>query len=301
MSEQEEIIIEVDGRTYQLLRELSGSDRHQVVYAETDDGQPIVFKFLRGTARRVARSQYKLQRQHNFHQQFACANVCRSFGLASYQDQSALILEFLPSTVADLRRKERDESTRELTAETLARLIGEAGNALATMHDQGFVHFDVKPDNLGLNGQQEIKLLDFGHTRRIERLNHRSLRYGTLSYSPPEMTRAGSLGPWSDIWSLGLVFYQLMKGIGHSERIADVDQLLREGSFCPETVTEESCGYPQWLCDVVNDCLQTRPRERISNGGELADRISAAKRLSGSTTNLSGENLNQKKMARLLR
>jgi predicted ATPase len=108
-------------------------------------------------------------------------------------------------------------------AEELARLVGQAAKALAAAHAAGIVHRDIKPANLMVRPDGFVKVLDFGLARRLpgagtpgpapgSQATDPGTRVGTLLYMSPEQARAEPVGPASDIFSLGLVLYELATG-----------------------------------------------------------------------------------------
>jgi predicted ATPase len=107
--------------------------------------------------------------------------------------------------------------------EELARFIGQAARALAAAHAAGVVHRDIKPTNLMVRDDGVVKVLDFGLARRLATAGTPTLapaggdtdpgtRVGTPLYMSPEQARAEPVGPASDIFSLGLVLYELATG-----------------------------------------------------------------------------------------
>jgi serine/threonine protein kinase/predicted ATPase len=110
-----------------------------------------------------------------------------------------------------------------LSTEELARLFGQAALALAAAHAEGVVHRDVKPANLMVRSDGILKVLDFGLARRlpgdaaaapprIGRGTEPGTRVGTVLYMSPEQARAEPVDTASDIFSLGLVLYELATG-----------------------------------------------------------------------------------------
>jgi Tol biopolymer transport system component len=88
-------------------------------------------------------------------------------------------------------------------------------HALVAAHASGIIHRDIKPENLMLRPDGYIKVLDFGLARRTGATSNSSfgLLSGTLRYMSPEQTRAGEVTPRADIFSLGLVLYELATGV----------------------------------------------------------------------------------------
>src|SRR5262249_43654117 len=105
----------------------------------------------------------------------------------------------------------------------LARWLGQAARALAAAHAAGGVHRDIKPANLMVRSDGILKVLDFGLARRLLTAGapgaalggqgtDPGTRVGTLLYMSPEQARAESVGTATDIFSLGLVLYELATG-----------------------------------------------------------------------------------------
>ncbi|HRE91989.1 MAG TPA: serine/threonine-protein kinase, partial [Myxococcota bacterium] len=103
-----------------------------------------------------------------------------------------------------------------LTARELVELGRQACAGLAAAHERGIVHRDVKPANLFLTADGQVKLLDFGvalATSRNTRVTQAATIMGTPAYLSPEQTRAlGDLDPRTDLWSLGAILYEAASG-----------------------------------------------------------------------------------------
>ena len=91
----------------------------------------------------------------------------------------------------------------------VARAVGEA---VLEVLDRGFLHRDLKPGNLLLGRKGQIQIFDFGLARRISELPRMSELSGTLAYASPEQVEARSLDARSDLFSLGLILYELATG-----------------------------------------------------------------------------------------
>jgi serine/threonine protein kinase len=120
--------------------------------------------------------------------------------------------------------------------EELARLLGQTARALAAAHAAGVVHRDIKPANLMVRDDGIVKVLDFGLARRLPASGTQGFtwggtgtepgtRVGTLLYMSPEQARAEPVDAATDIFSLGLVVYELATGRHPFRAASEVDVL----------------------------------------------------------------------------
>jgi serine/threonine protein kinase len=112
-----------------------------------------------------------------------------------------------------LRQVICEEAT--LPIERTLRIIAAICTVLEYVHDQGAIHLDVKPENVILTWNEEVKLIDFGLARRLKSGPLRLLAWsaaGTPDYASPEQIRRKPVDVRSDIYSLGLVFYEMLTG-----------------------------------------------------------------------------------------
>ncbi|MEM9659253.1 MAG: serine/threonine-protein kinase, partial [Planctomycetota bacterium] len=96
-------------------------------------------------------------------------------------------------------------------------ILDEAAQALDHMHQKGWVHRDIKPDNFLVNAENHVRLIDFNLTKRIKRglgklIAGKSPVQGTYSYIPPEQIRGQPLDERADIYSFGCMVYELISG-----------------------------------------------------------------------------------------
>ncbi|HEX7901894.1 MAG TPA: protein kinase [Planctomycetota bacterium] len=153
----------------------------------------------------------------------------------------------------------------------------QAASALEALHKGGIVHRDLKPGNMMITPQGTLKILDFGLVRPPSSGDEESRRScsGTLSYSPPELLTAGRTDPRGDIYSLGVVLYELLTGIRafSSNSLIDVMFRITEGKMAkPLSELKE---IPPKLADVLLRMMATRPEERFTTIGDARDALAA--------------------------
>ena len=167
-------------------------------------GQPVALKFLPSDVDKDPARLTQLHTEVRLARQVSHPNVCRVYDIDEEDGHTFLSMEFVDGEdlASLLRRVGRFPEDRAIE---IARQIC-AG--LAAAHERGVVHRDLKPANIMLDGAGKVRLTDFG----LAGSAGETLRAGTPAYMAPEQLSGGEVGVRSDIYSLGLVLYELFTG-----------------------------------------------------------------------------------------
>ena len=172
----------------------------------------------------------------------------------------------------------------------------EIAEALTRAHDIGIVHRDLKPANVMLTEQRHAKIIDFGLAKLAEPIGAESavttmslretesgLVLGTASYMSPEQARGGSVDQRSDVFSFGVVLYEMLDGRRPFRAKTGIETLhaIIYDSTPPLTVTSTVAGD---LSRIVNKCLAKEPENRYQGMRDLVVDLCAARRRLESTT-----------------
>jgi serine/threonine protein kinase len=153
-------------------------------------------------------------------------------------------------------------------------VIRDAARALAHAHEQGVIHRDIKPDNLLLDREGKVHLIDFGVARFFEdqSITYTGQLVGTPLYmSPEQVTGRGTIDARSDIYSLGLVLYELLT-LRPPIAAANRESVLRTIITKPlPPVTWRNAGLPADLERAVHRATQKDPDQRYATAAEFAD------------------------------
>ena len=171
-----------------------------------------------------------------------------------------------------------------LPAEEAASIMIQVCDAISEAHALGIVHRDLKPANLFLirrpNGTPCIKVLDFGISKQLNidaaDLTKTGDLIGTPKYMAPEqMLRTKKADPRSDIWMMGGVLYELVKGQApfHADSLPEVVARILAEEAPPPSLLKP--GLPPWVDAVVARCLQKNPEDRFQSVSELASALRA--------------------------
>ena len=168
-----------------------------------------------------------------------------------------------------LAERLRDGPLRVREAHAIAEQLCEA---LAGAHAQGIVHCDVKPANILITAAQKVKVGDFGLARLAEGSSQApsATVAGTPSYMSPEQARGQLTGPATDVYSAGVVLYEMLAGEPPFAHGSAVELGLRHVQDEPPPLPSE---VPASLRDVVGRALAKDPRDRYRDGAAMAEAL----------------------------
>ena len=157
-----------------------------------------------------------------------------------------------------------------------ARIVAEVARILAYAHGQGLIHRDIKPANILLDSKDNPLLTDFGIAATEQELLKEPKRLlATLAYASPEQVSAQEIDPRSDIWSLGVVLYEMLAGrlpFDDPSPVALKDKIL---SHDPPKLRSLDPAIPKELERICHKCLSKIPAQRYASAQELAGELSA--------------------------
>ena len=159
-------------------------------------------------------------------------------------------------------------------------------DALGYAHEHGIIHRDIKPDNVHLLPDGRVKLADFGIARIAyeESLTVSGQLLGTPSYMSPEQVTGRSLDARSDLFSLGVVLYEMLAG----KKPFRGDSIVTITYRIVNEPVPSVLGYPYTVESVLRRALAKDPRERFASAAEMREALLAAARYAGALDDLSG-------------
>jgi serine/threonine-protein kinase len=178
-----------------------------------------------------------------------------------------LVMELVPGeSLATILEREKS-----LSPNRVLEIIAQTARALHEAHSAGLVHRDIKPGNLLITPNGEVKITDFGIARVADQVSLTATGQvmGTVQYLAPEQATGKPATPATDVYSLGVVAYEAISGkrpfTGETQMAIALAQINE-----PPPPLDES--IDQSVRELILDCLQKRPAERIGSALELAQR-----------------------------
>ena len=265
---------------YSVTRKL-GEGGMGVVYLADDTrlGRPVALKALARQFTRNSERRERLRREARAAAGLSHPGIATVYALEELDDDLYIVSEYVPGKTL------RDElSQGPLAVSTLLTTGVEIGRALAAAHDQGVVHRDLKPENVIRTSAGGIKVLDFGLARigspRNDASNTRLTEPGTIlgtpGYISPEQLRGSSVDSRADIFSFGVMLYELASGIHPFASGDPASTIARVLESDPPNLAEPGGSLPPGLDDLVHTCLQ---KDRALRFGSMAELVEALEEL----------------------
>ncbi len=206
-----------------------------------------------------------------------CGSIASIYDVIEQGGQLFLVMEYVEGAPLRGRLKE------PLPLDEFYRIAGQCLEALAAAHEKGIIHRDIKPENIMLTPTGEVKVLDFGLARRqlfseetldsSQLTSHTSNLAGTPGYMAPELLLDSDPGPRTDIFSLGVVFFEMLHRrhpfLTRKLVVAD-GQLLGEEAVSTQTVL-----VPPALEALVKRMLAKDPDDRLASARETLSELHA--------------------------
>ncbi len=198
-------------------------------------------------------------------------NVIRIFDLGQSDGIKFITMDFVEGQ--DLRQLLLEKG--KLAPEQAARIMLQICRALEAAHTEGVIHRDLKPQNIMLDASGRVYVMDFGIARSayLPGMTQTGALIGTPEYMSPEQGRGEKLTERSDIFSLGIIFYELL--IGKSPYYSDTPLATlwkRMTEKAPPPVVVDPT-VPQALSDIVAKALEIEPKNRFASAREMAQQL----------------------------
>ena len=256
--------------------EILGSGAMGDVYRATDSkmfGRVVALKIL---SERLSQNEHacaRFKREVEVASSLTHPHIVTIHDRGEHEGRPYFVMEYLEGT--DLTQLIKDHGSR--TVEQRLEMARQIADALQFAHGHNVVHRDVKPSNIMLThagGQEQTKLVDFGiaHVERSS-LTRATTQPGTFSYMSPEQLKNDALDHRSDLFSLGIVLYELFTGSHPFDAPSEAlitTRILRDE---PEPARNRNPEVPAALDSLVLKLLEKEPMQRPQTAAEVTDAL----------------------------
>jgi serine/threonine-protein kinase len=161
---------------------------------------------------------------------------------------------------------------RQMPARPSVGLVRQICRGLHAAHEQGIIHRDIKPGNVLIDAKGEVKLMDFGIARMAETpegVTQAGLIIGTPHYMSPEQVQGKQLDPRSDVYSMGVMFYEMLVGRRPFESSSLTGVLTAHITEAAKPAIDHRADIGRDVNAIVMRCLAKDPKARYADAGAL--------------------------------
>ncbi|HVO59314.1 MAG TPA: tetratricopeptide repeat protein [Terriglobales bacterium] len=200
-------------------------------------------------------------------------NVVRIFDLGEADGIKFITMEYVDGE--DLRAILKREG--KFTPRDAVHVIEQVCRALEVAHAEGVIHRDLKPQNIMRDSQGRIVVMDFGLARSLDAsgMTQTGALVGTLEYMSPEQALGTELDQRSDLFTVGLIFYELLSGKMPYKADTALASLMKRTQERAAPVSSIDGSVPKALSNIVARCLERDPKMRYHSAREILQQLEA--------------------------
>ena len=257
---------------YRLTRKIGSGGMTEVFLAEREaDGLPVVLKVLDASGKATSEHLSRFIQEYTLLSRIEHPHVIRIYDQGFTDDHAYIAMEYFER--GDLRA----EIKAGMTQQRVLEIVREVAQALDAIHARGIIHRDLKPENIMRRPDGSVALADFGIAKSMlqENLALTQTRHGdvvgTPYYLSPEQASGQAITPQSDLYSLGVMMFEMLTG-ARPFRAESLDLLLARHLSAP---TPSLPAAMLELQPVVDRLMAKKPADRYASAQALLDDLEA--------------------------
>ena len=238
-------------------------------------GQAVALKFLPQSLAQTEEARERFTREVRLARQVSHPNVCRVFDIGEISEtddggktftHTFLTMEFVDGEdLASLMRR-----IGRLPPDKAVEIARQMCAGLAAAHEHGIIHRDLKPANVMLDGRGRVRITDFGLAGLAAEIAGADARAGTPAYMSPEQFAGGDVTPKSDLYSLGLVLYEIFTGKRPFDASTSEEMARLRDKSAPAAPSQFVKDLDPLIERVILRCLEKDPAKRPASALQVA-------------------------------
>ncbi len=223
-----------------------------------------------------AKSLELFQKEYEVLASISHPNIVEIFDLGALEEKGERIPYFvMPLLNGMTLDKLIRSSSHRLTAERAVAIVTQTCRGLQAAHERGLIHRDLKPSNIFVMEDDSARIIDFGVVHKSDALTTRGWK-GTLQYMAPELIEMKPPSVRSDVFSLGVVAYEVLTQRRPFERASQHEILQALLHHIPPAASEINSAVSQSVSQVIHKAMAKQPYHRFSSARELAETLQRA-------------------------
>lgn len=281
---------------YRIIRKINQGGMSTVYLAiQISVGRIVALKVMNPSLTSDPAFSERFQREATIVGQLSHPNIVAIYDIGRSEDLNYIAMDYLPNGSV------HDKMINGMTAEEALRVTKEIANALDHAHERGYIHRDIKPENILFRADNSAVLSDFGVAKGIvgvSRMTHVGTVVGTPHYMSPEQTRGQTVDARSDLYSLGVLFFEMLTGFLPYQGEDTVTIALKHISAPIPKLPLQHQAYQK----ILEKFLAKDPSQRFQSGQEVSDAFDQLETASKTPliTNSAPENLSVMALVRAL-
>jgi eukaryotic-like serine/threonine-protein kinase len=262
------------GSRYEILLQL-GEGGMGTVYKVYDREleRVVAMKVIRPELAQTAEALNRFKQELIIARQVTHRNVSRIYDLAEADGVKFITMEFIEGRSLSTLLQEKGK----LAPKQAAGVIVQVCRALEAAHAEGVIHRDLKPQNIMLDAHDRVVVMDFGIARSIAigSMTQTGIVLGTPAYMSPEQAKGEELDARSDLFSLGIIFYELLTNNSPYKAETALEALYKRTTEPVRPPIEIAPEIPKPLSDIAVHCLEIDKDKRYASATEIVSDLEA--------------------------